>query len=616
MAEFNIPVSDNSYILNHQFYMPTDEGSVWAIALRNTDGTLLTAGISVALTVIFMRLWRIICFIALSHPGRRTRRRYAALVTLWNSNDPLVAFRELASYSLHYFGSSWGDFAYGLTFCISAFVIFGGSLALGIAGPSLVQIGHVAPVQPNRLYYPEYAGPKDVVGTLQRYSLLATETLRALGSVDIAKATMRKRVVVQVMDMNNNGNNTVLHIGYSYNLTGVDFGLQHGTDLALQSRGLCITEYGWIVDDQDDTKDVYHLWGLEDQKVVVPIDEQSAQESPRAFYGIHPDAVNQVKKDGNVSFAIGISSAHRVSYSAGSDPWYQTEIRNQTTNDQAIHQTAFRIQRARPVLSCWQQDQWSYGAHKVNSVMELGKIPDMKIKPVLLYLLQDILAYPVLYTFGVSCGNSALKSGRLNAMSLDESTVDAQASHVFDDIERLVIASFVKSRNVFVDTTMFETPGQLKNIMETGPPLDAGEFVVSSQNVQTFSMVGLIALVTVLVALVLIELTLTLLLRTRRYNEPPANLSPEEYKRSSIRSSLSNEGTRPQQTRTGTTILFQALSASQLFRRIYELEDDKSLKDWKCSRQFPEPNDETKFALVDECTREGCKGHIQRPTRS
>ncbi|RYP53422.1 hypothetical protein DL768_001567 [Monosporascus sp. mg162] len=646
MADVYTPPPDYSYLLVTPFYMPTNSGSVWAIAFSGNSGTLVTAAISVVLTVIFMLLWNFICFIALLFPGRDTpprytRRRYVALVTLWNSNDAWFAFRELAHYAYHYFGESWRDCVYGFTFAIIAFVVFGGSLALGVVGPSVVQIGNVAPVRPSSVFYPATARPDDYVGLLRVFGLRAPGVLRALGSVEAARVTMRSRVDFDE-DTNFgtwNGTEPIHRLTYSYSVTGVELGLQHGSDLALTVEGSCTTEYGWISDAENGDMDIYQLWGLPDpnQTFPVPIDPYNIQHAPKASFLLHPDADNQYMRDGNSSFAVVVWSARRASISEGSDPWYATEPR--TSVVPAPYGADFWMRRGRPALSCWQQDKWSYGTQTVNSIFDLKNIPGIKIARVLLEVLEAALAAPVLTRLGNASGDSALRSRTTSPNGV----INAAASSMHDDIERLLVASFVATRNVFVDATMFETASTRDNLLRApnGEPADgAGEFVVASPNIQTFSMVGIIVLVVVLVALLLIESIITLVislhqLPTTENVQPIINKDTNESANNGTNQSANNgtnqsanNGTN-QSANNGTNqctnettkepesdrlIRFKALSAPQLFRRIYEPKEGKPDDYWSCQSKFPSKNDGTDFELAKcQGNPDGliwCKGHI------
>ncbi|TFB04342.1 hypothetical protein CCMA1212_004140 [Trichoderma ghanense] len=594
MADVYTPLVDGTYLLHRPFYLPTKDGPVWAIAFTTNGGTLLTAAISVVLTLIFMSLWNLICFIAVLFPGSNFRRRHLALVTLWNSNDSWFAFKELASYAYHFYGSK-SDFAYGLLLSVLALMVFGGSMTLGIIGPSLVQIGTVAPVRPSSVYYPHLTTDNTTI--LSYYGVLAPANLRALGSIEASKVTKRKDVNLPDPDLDPIGQTEsgedIYQYFYDYTLTGVDFGLQQGSDLSLTVNGSCTTEYGWIVNATHPAsdQDIYNLWKIAGRYFSVILNADTVQDAPKASFILHPEAEQQHLDSGNTSFAIIVWAAGRASIKQGDDPWYKTERR--TAKFPAPFDAQFWMKRGRPALSCWQKDTWRYGSHEVKTVDDLQGVPGIKIKPALLTLLAEALRAPVLTRIGNASGNSALKSATTSANGV----INAEASKIRYDLERLVLASYVFTRNVLLDTTMFSRPDGLDNIMEDkkGQPADgAGDFVLSSPNFQTFSMVGLIVLFVMLVALLITQAILdaVLLLHTDKHQDGDQK---------------------------GKLMLFKALPAAQLFRRIYEPADATHQDtDWQCVSHFPSDKDETEFKW-DKCGGEHihCNGHIHRsPART
>ncbi|KAL6879173.1 hypothetical protein J3F83DRAFT_288417 [Trichoderma novae-zelandiae] len=592
MADVYTTLIDGSYLLHRPFYLPTKDGPVWAIAFTTNGGTLLTAAISVVLTLIFMSLWNLICFIAVLFPGSNFRRRHLALVTLWNSNDSWFAFKELASYAYHLYGSR-SDFVYGLVLSVAALMVFGGSMSLGIIGPSLVQIGTVAPVRPSSVYYPHLTADNTTI--LAYYGVLAPANLRALGSVEAAKVTKRKDVNLPDSDDpvgKTESGEDIYRYAYDYSLTGVDFGLQQGSDLSLTVNGSCTTEYGWIVNATSPAvdKDIYNLWNIPDDYFSVPINRDTVQDAPKASFIPHPQADQQYLDSGNTSFAIIVWAARRASIKQGDDPWYKTERR--TADFPAPFNAQFWMKRGLPALSCWQKDTWRYGSHEVTTVDELQDVPGIKIKPALLTLLAEALRAPVLTRIGNASGNSALKS----ATTSPNGVINAEASKISYDLERLVVASYVFTRNVLLDTTMYQRPDGLDNIMDrNGQPANGtGDFVLSSPNFQTFSMVGLIVLFVVLVTLLVAQAILDAVLR--------------------LHTDKHQDGDQK-----GKLMLFKALPAAQLFRRIYEPTEARHQDTyWQCVSHFPSDKDETEFKW-DKCGGEHihCNGHIHRsPART
>lgn len=636
MADVYTPPPDSTYLLLTLFDMPTKSGSIRAVALSGNSATFLTAALSVALTVIFICVWNLLCFLCVVLSSGKSQRRYAALVTLWNSNDAWFAFRQLASYTYHYFNSSSADFWYGLALATIAFCVYCGSLALGIVGPSLVQVGSVAPVRPSIVYYPitPPPGPGGYADQLEEFGMRAPGVLRALGSVEAAKVTMRSRVT---FDYNyNHGtwrtNEPIHQLNYGYRVSGVELGLQQGAGLELVVQGACVTEYGWYdADNQSANIEQYSLWkdSEDEEGFAVPIDPYNIRHAPKASFISHPQAATQFTRDGNTSFAVIVWSAHRASISNGNDPWYTTEARNSSVD--APYDAQFWMRRARPVLSCWEKDTWSWAGQNVSNVAELQSVTGIKVAKSLLSVLEAAFTVPVIVRIGNASGDSALRSRTTSPNGV----IDASASSIHDDMERLLVASFVASRNVFVDATMFEHDGSYPNLVEdsTGQPAEgAGDFVVSSPDIQTFSLGGILAIMATLLVLLLVESVISCIIRLHHQpkNSPtpgetpsPATVSKDGTVISTNASGQSGTAVKEPEATNNRLIRLKVLMATQLFRRIYETEPGREDGWWPCEKPFPETDRETDQGRVKNphdfrlaaCSggHTLCRGHIASP---
>ncbi|RYP20858.1 hypothetical protein DL765_002592 [Monosporascus sp. GIB2] len=537
--------------------------------------------------------------------GNAKRRRYVALVTLWNSNDSLFAFKELLSYTYRCIpgdhpSESWDDFAYGITFCIIALAVFGGSIAMGIVGPSLVQIGNVAPVRPSILFYPETPADDDAIQILQDFGLRAPGVMRALGSVEAARVTLRSRVSIDqdISHPSRENGDRVISLTYSYSLSGVDLGLQSETDLALAVEGSCITEYGWYDEtaEEDPTDrynstlaDAYLLWNDASMPAWVYLNSFDTQHAPMASFRLHPQGYERLLGGSNVSYAVIVHSARRSSISPGSDPWYATEPRNRPDRR---YNAGYRMKRQRPVLSCWQQDKWRYGTQNVDSVFDLMDIPGIQIPTVLLEVLETAFGTsPMIVRLGNASGDSALRSRTTSPNGV----IDAGASSIYDDMERLILASFVASRNVFSDATMFSEQENYPNVFRssTAEPKDgAGNFVVSSPDIQTFSLTGIVTVTVIFVALILANSVVWLLVRFhhgRQGSEQASLVTNDIWTR------------------------FHVLTAVQLFRCMYEPGADTDSRQWSCGASVPAGAGEP-VELARNKAHTYCKGHINKET--
>ncbi|EJT69956.1 hypothetical protein GGTG_12133 [Gaeumannomyces tritici R3-111a-1] len=564
------PLGDSTYLLLTPFYMPSDKGEIWAVAFSSNSATLVTAGLSVIFTTIFMCLWNIICTLALLCNKGTGRRRFVALVTLWNSNEPWFAFWQMCAYSVHCCSVKISETSaekfflnrdrwYGIGAAALAFVVYGAALALGIVGPSLLEIGSVAPARPSILFYP--AAATNSQENIQRFGLQAPGSMRALGSVEAAEVTVAQRVVVDAKPdpTITDQDKQMLRMNYGYSLTGVDFGLQHAPYLELAVRGSCVTEYGWLARParNNSQEETYTLWGGE-MNVTIPLGNADIRYAPRVSFINRPAAVPD---NGNVSFAIVVAAAHRASISEGSDPWYVTERRPDTAPPTPMN-ASFWMKPGRPVLSCWQQDSWTHGGQTVYNPGQLNKLPGLNVPTSLLSVLKSAFNVPMLVTLGTASGDSALRSRTTSPNGV----IDAKVSSIEGDMRRLIIGSFVASQSVLTDATMYGTGQTYRNALRgpNGQPADgAGDFVISDPGIQTFHLGGMIALVVLLAFLLLLS---SIMVGARHVLGPNYNnQSGEEHlQESSVWDRL------------------RVLSAAQLFRCVYE-PNNGILDDWRCT---------------------------------
>ncbi|KAK5653587.1 hypothetical protein OQA88_8849 [Cercophora sp. LCS_1] len=116
---------------------------------------------------------------------------------------------------------------------------------------------------------------------------------------------------------------------------------------------------------------------------------------------------------------------------------------------------------------------------------------------------------PMIIEFGNASSDSALRSRTTSPNGV----IDARASTIRDDLERLLLASYIGSRNTFTNAATFDRGTKYRNIFRSGTgELDegAGDFVVPSPVIITFSLVGLIILPESLVFLIAFRVTLGL----------------------------------------------------------------------------------------------------------
>lgn len=635
-ADIYTDPSEATYLLLTPFDMPIDGHAVWAIAFSTRSGTLITAALSVMLTLSFLLLWNLACFIAVLSSRDRSHRRIAALAVLWNSNDPTFAFFKMARYTYHFLGKG-GDSLWGFTWLIISLAVFGGSIALGIVGPSLVNIGTAAPVRPSSAYYPEpLSQPEDYPGLLTIYGLTSSSYIRALGSVEAVDVTARKFVNVDghnptPPDQRDDAR-PLFQLDYDYLITGDDFGLQHGADLKLQVTGSCVTDYSWNTvnkDDKSGTVDYYSLWNQ--SPFEVPIDDASIRTGPKATFLLHPDGQRQYEETANVSFAVIPWSARRPSFLPSlTDPWYRTlevgandPIQNQGIAGDVLfnYDARFWVQRNRPALSCWQQDLWQYETSDSNippgtisslraKAKELG--PDViKVPDILLELLEIRAAMPMIVLLAGASGDSALLS-KINSLN---GVMDASANSIEKDMERLVLASYVTTKSTFVDTTMIRSDGKWNNMLlgpDKQPVNGVGDFVLVSPRIQTFSLTGLIIITVFLGAFLIIEGGVTWLIKQHNSGgSPPKPAGDDKSAKPGEDPPGNNKADQGNKTPGSNPLLiFKALAVTDLFRRDEVFKEDGG---WHCDVPWPDKRSEApKNLAVKHCGASGwCRGHLR-----
>ncbi|KAL8333577.1 hypothetical protein RB593_003326 [Gaeumannomyces tritici] len=607
-------LSSDSYLLFTPFHMPSDQGEVWAVAASSDSILFVSAAISVTFTAAFVYLWNVVRIMVLLCFKGKGRRRYVALVTLWNSSEPGFAFQQIIAYCLRCYyvriPETLGtlrtqanpesrearearkarkaeekklnrDRRYGIAAAALAFAVYGAGLTLGIIGPWLLEIGNVAPPQPSILFYP--AEPTNDREAILRQGLQAPGARRALGSVEAAETTLGKRIVISISQSAiTDEAEQMLRINYDYSLTGVDFGLQHAPHLELAVRGSCVTEYGWLATPVGNNSQVemYSLWRGE-ENVTISLSDADIKYTPRV------DFITRRASDpdnGNISFAIIVASAHRASASKGSDPWYLTERRPETAPPPARN-ASFWIRRGRPVLSCWQQDSWTHGGQTVYRPDQLGKLPGLNVPSSLLSVFRSAFNVPMVVMLGTAGGESALKS---RTTSLD-GVIDASISSIRSDMRRLVVGSFVASRSVLVDTTRYGFVGYRNALQGPNGLRDgAGDFIISDPNIKTFSLSRIVAVLVVLAFLLLLSLATAVARHFPGPNYNQADLGP-------LQQSLN------------VLARLRVLSADQLLRCVYE-SGNNPLSDWRCTG-LP-GSEEVSLAVCNKDTH--CRGHITR----
>jgi hypothetical protein len=171
---------------------------------------------------------------------------------------------------------------------------------------------------------------------------------------------------------------------------------------------------------------------------------------------------------------------------------------------------------ARPVLLCWQNDEWSYLGHTSDiSRLDSQALPGLHLSPGMQQMLLHYLLAPRIYNLGNDLGMSTLQSAALMAGSF----FNAEDSGIRTDLRRLVYAAYIATVNTLIDTTLHPPVDPRREAVpnmvldELGRVLPGvADFVVYTSDVVTISLLHAIAipcaaLCTWLLPLVLLKTT-------------------------------------------------------------------------------------------------------------
>jgi len=502
--------ANNTYVtgITKLFLMPTDSGGIPAVAVSKRASNYISSAYTILVILIFMIVWDLILAIIMAFWHTNSEHSHTPLAALWDSGESMSATMLLGSYWKRVIlgnpkeGSmKWKstDLLWGLPFVLIALVMTLGNAAGGVVVPAQLAMGNVVPPAKDAIFYPDVAHLNRTddggAGIAILDSLKAPSALRALGTIEVSEATVLKRVHIESRI---DGGSALL--SYDYNVTGVDMGLQNDPKLKLMVKGSCRTDDTWLLSSTDQG-DTYRLFGGNDTFEV--------KYQPEV--GLPPMVNFQINRNtgggSNVSYAIIANTGGLYSYTSGQDPWYATDRAG--ANGSAV----YRVRRKRPALSCWEAKTWHLNGKDVDG-SNLAALPGLK-----LHKLWRDTVFP--FEFGdprvVSVGNAAglfaLKSASYAVAP--SFILDAGASRVLDDLERLVLASWVSSRNFLRDTTTYKHLEGMKNVAEgPGGSVEAAsaKFVLPSGDVVTLSVRVLISVPAILLFLFIAQQSLSCVL--------------------------------------------------------------------------------------------------------
>ena len=302
------------------------------------------------------------------------------------------------------------------------------------------------------------------------------------------------------------GDKPTTRYSYNYTVSGWDPGLQKYAGFRQIVSGECTTDYTWLASGTAD--DVYRPWGFQNDSVVV---KRTAEERdpPFAELRMHPNYESDAANGGKILFAIIPHTIGRHSFTASSDPWYRTvSATNASAND-----AGYRVESGPPALSCWQQTSYTYMGYKANCAFQLKNLKGFNIPQAWDNHFRTEFGVPKLVDLGVSLGRGIL----LSSATYLKGSFDAKSSTVQDDIERLVLGTFVASRDIFRDSTMAGQNSRTPNAARGGngrPQPGVGDFLLVSGNAMTMRFDFLVAIPATVVVLYLVVFAVRVRART------------------------------------------------------------------------------------------------------
>jgi hypothetical protein len=494
----------DSYLLWQRFSMPTKHGPRDAVTVPSSVGDQVNLAYSFLLQLIVLQVWAIIVLIGVLISlkiGGREHNSNVVNAGIWNAQgSPFSVFKLAVTYFTK-MKRQRGWLLLIWAFLALAILVAGYAIPIKVA--PLIILSNAAPVNPSAIYVP--SNDLDTSSIFRRYALEVPAVLRAAGTARVANVGTLAKVSVdhpEILKDLGDGEK-IMRMGYRYNITGLDFGLQHYPDLMLHVEGSCMTDYGWhknsgFIKNSTHVADEY-IWfgeGLIGSQSV-SLDDSPA---PIAYFQLGDFSPSGT----NITWGAIVSSVNRSSYSPGTDPWYLTG----PPGDYLLPiDVPYNVLPGRPALSCWENNIWSYRGHN-STVGGLNQtaLPGLNMSPALQSIFARYLTFPMIVHVALRLGASTLLS---SASALDE-IFDAGSSSLHDDLHRWAVAAYISSVNILTDTTLY--PADKYNIPDGIPQKDRsgiGDFVIWSSNVTTLSVRYLIVFPVITLTLLLLVASLT-----------------------------------------------------------------------------------------------------------
>ncbi|KAF2003867.1 hypothetical protein P154DRAFT_552325 [Amniculicola lignicola CBS 123094] len=446
-------------MLGTKFSLVVGGKSITAISVSKSNYSTIVSAYTILIQFLFIALWNLISCLILITFDISTRANMLGVVAFWNSRDPFFAALSSLSFlsMLILRGGHLGirNAKHLIPASAMAFLSTGtlvSSIVLGIVYPNMLTLTQVAPVAPAAVFSPYFG---EVANSTVTDILTSGRpaVLRALGSVEASEnnSKLRSAHIRQVEVSGSNVTHPQLGVEYSYQLSAEDFHLKEFADLVLKVEGSCVTEYGWL---QKDTRgwDVYIPWGRPEKGNRFSVANENVGGPLIDFAAfIHPD-IDTDSQLTNRSFAFAVATSQVPSFTPSTDPWYYT------ASNLTVFDSPYVIKSGRPALSCWETTEICVQGHCYDTNLATSPLPDG-----LKYIFKTRFRHPMAIHIAIEAGVMTFKS---YVGSSSGAVLDAHAASLYSDMERLILAGYLASREVFHEVTSPPKAPGVRNALE------------------------------------------------------------------------------------------------------------------------------------------------------
>ena len=496
--------------------MPLADGQLQTvIAVTTKEANYWIIAYTILLTSIFAAVAKLISGFVLTYAPLRGRgNRHVALVTFFNAGSPLTAATQMVQYAYLAVGGSlragkwavnWDTFRFATILCsIAVANIVASQVSKFVVGGNKLVVRHAARANPQAMFYPANVPPSSPAAALSFQlvqPLRAAAAYQALGRLQSSQANVDKALKITSTN-GSSADGPTFQLEYSYTITGADFGLQLASGLNFHVSGHCETRWDWV-EIASNNSDGYPLWDFGGWETNTLYDtawvDKEKENPPWVNIIISNDTVEMTKAKRSYAFVFVPNVSHRKSPVPNTvDPWYMTEDNppdplNRTTDTP----TPYRVRRARPPISCYQNDTWSLGDTRVYHVDDLRTLPGLKLSDFVRDTLFPIeLATPAIIQVGNNLGYTQLSSSL--EQTVNQKFIYASRCNATRDIQRLVQISFLASREIVRNTVLLYSTLQGQTVLSNSAAVNGevpdayADFILESKDVAALSVTTLL----------------------------------------------------------------------------------------------------------------------------